>query len=113
MTAAAFAGRRPLAALLAALSLGALAAGSVAAGFAGAGLRASAVVGALGCAALLLGRAPRRSDPVALAILETRALGREAGVALLSCAGRRWLVGWGARGVTLLSELPPGLEDRP
>lgn len=105
--------RRPLAALVAALSLGALAAGASLAGFAGAGLRASAVVGALGCAALLVGRPPRPSAAAALAVLESRPLGRDAGVALLSCAGRRWLVGWGARGVTLLSELPPRLEEGP
>ncbi|BDG08945.1 flagellar biosynthetic protein FliO [Anaeromyxobacter paludicola] len=104
-------GRRGLGGAVAALSAAALAAGSVAGGLAGAGLRASAVVGALGCAALLLGRPPRRAAPAALAVLETRSLGRDAGVALVSCAGRRWLVGHGAGGVRLLTELPPAAEE--
>jgi len=105
--------RRPLAAAVGALSLAALAAGAAAGGLAGAGLRASAVVGALGCAALLLGRPPRRVSQARLAVLEARPLGRETGVALLSCDGSLWLVGYGAGGVTLLSELPPSLGNQP
>ena len=74
-----------------------------------AALRAVALLGALGLAAVALRRAPAAERPVAL--LDRRPLGRESGVALVEVAGKRILVGYASSGVAVLADLSP--ETRP
>lgn len=78
-----------------------------------AAVRAATAVGGIG-ALVALSRSRRRGGQpaAAVAVVETRALGREAGVAVLRVDGRRLLVGFGPAGVRLLSDLG-GREEGP
>jgi flagellar protein FliO/FliZ len=85
-------------------------------GWASGPLRAAAVVGALGAAALLTRTGPGRAAPARLALVARQALSREVGVALLEIDGRAVLVGFGGGGVRLLEPVPaspPSPEPRP
>lgn len=95
-----------LGAATAALAGAALLAGGEAGGAAARGL---AVVALLGAAAAAL-RARRRAPTARAAVrLEERhLLARDCGVAVVAVGGRRLLVGYGAHGVQLLTELPAG-----
>lgn len=76
-------------------------------GPAGTALRAGAALAGLG---ILVAAGPgsrRPQGPSSLAVEERHALGRDAGVALVRISGRRWLVGWGRRGVSILAEPDP------
>jgi flagellar protein FliO/FliZ len=85
------------AALLLALSPGDLAPAAV---------RAAAVAGGIGALVALSRSRARRGHPAAaIAVVETRPLGRDAGVALVEIGGRRLLLGFGPAGVRLLSEV--------
>jgi len=93
-------------------SLAALAGGALA----GSALRAGAVVACLALLALALRAPAAGARQAALSVSERRPLGRECGVALLAVGGRTLLVGYGAGGVAVLTELerrpgaPPAAE---
>ena len=73
----------------------------------GPGTAALRAVAALGGLAILAGAGTgsrRPPAPSALSIEERHPLGRDVGVALVRCSGRRWLLGWGPRGVSVLAE---------
>jgi Flagellar biosynthesis protein, FliO len=71
-----------------------------------AALRAGAVLLTLGVAAVALGRrGPRAQATGQIAVEARQALSREAGLAVVSSGGRRFLVGHGPTGVALLAEL--------
>jgi flagellar biogenesis protein FliO len=72
----------------------------------GTALRALAVVALLGLGAFALrARATQPSAPRALAVEDRQLLGRDAGVAVVTAGGRRWLVGFAPSGVTLVADL--------
>ena len=101
--------RLAIAASLVAVAIGAGCTGSDAArGAAG----ALSMVALLGAAAALVRRgAPRPARPPALALEERHFLAKDSGIAVVVASGRRLVVGFGANGVTLLSEL--GRREEP
>ena len=77
--------------------------------------RGAAVVIALAAAAVLVRRRARPdAGAEALRVVASRALARDAGLALVEVSGRRVLVGYGAEGVRLVSEIgaPPDRGGR-
>ncbi len=75
--------------------------------------RAGAVLALLGGAlALVRHRRPPGPEGRTLVVEQREALGRESGVALVRTGTERLLVGWGRRGVRILSRRP-GEEGRP
>jgi hypothetical protein len=76
---------------------------------AGGAIRALGLAALLGAAAAAIAAGRRRSSPPSLVRLEERhLLARDAGVAVVTVAGQRFLVGFGASGVALLSRLRGG-----
>ena len=73
-------------------------------------LRGSAVVIALGLAlALVRRRSPGPGATSAVAVLERRALAKDAGVALVEVEGERLLVGYAPGAISLVARVPrPG-----
>jgi flagellar biogenesis protein FliO len=70
-------------------------------------LRGLAVVVALGVAvALVRRRSPAPGAAAEIAVLERRALAKDAGVALVEVAGQHLLVGYAPGGVALVARLP-------
>lgn len=69
--------------------------------------RGALVAAALGAAGLLARRraAPTAAAAPALAVVSRAALAKDTGVALVEVGGRRLLVGFGAAGVQLLSDV--------
>jgi hypothetical protein len=99
---------RPAAGRAAALGLGAVALCVAVAGggeLGGAAARALAVVLLLGAGLLALRRRPPGAAGAPALLVERHALGKDAGVALLSAGRRRLLLGYGPSGVSLLAEL--------
>jgi len=76
------------------------------AGELGRGAALATAVAGLGVALLVVrrGRLPAGPAPELL-VTERHALGRDGGVAVLAAGGRRFIVGYGASGVTLVAEL--------
>ncbi|ABS24959.1 flagellar biosynthetic protein FliO [Anaeromyxobacter sp. Fw109-5] len=70
--------------------------------------RGALVAAALGAAAVLARRraAPPGAAAPALAVVSRASLAKDTGVALVELGGRRLLVGFGAAGVQLLSDVP-------
>ena len=81
---------------------------------AGGAVRATAVVLLLAGGAFALSRRARPALAEAVAVIERRPLAKESGVALVTIAGRRLVVGYAPGAVTLLAELAtPVEEERP
>jgi len=74
-------------------------------GFGAAGARAAAVLALLAVAAALLGRRPASHSAPSLSLDARQPLGRDCGVAVVRSDGRRFLVGYGTAGATVLAEL--------
>jgi hypothetical protein len=94
---------RTLLAAAGALGIAAAAAGGE---LAGGAIRALGIVALLGAAAAAVAAGRRRSSRPAIVRLEERhILARDAGVAVVTVAGERLIVGFGTSGVSLLSRL--------
>ncbi len=79
-----------------------------------AALRALTVVAILGVgAAALRRRRSRTTVPSVVSVVESLALTRETGVAVLAAEGRRLLVGFGPGGVALLRDLDEHTKAAP
>jgi flagellar protein FliO/FliZ len=76
--------------------------------------RGGLVVLALAAGTVLLRRRRPGDAAEVLAVISSRALSREAGIAVVEVQGRRVLVGFGGGGVRVLAEVPsPGPGERP
>jgi hypothetical protein len=101
--------RRGRAALLAAAAAAALLLAAAPGELAPGAARAALAVVALAAVAVLVRRAPRDLPaPSRLAVVSSRPLARDAGVALVVADGRALVVGFGAAGVRVLADLGAG-----
>lgn len=100
-------GRASWVALALLLAGAALAGGELAGGVA----RAAAVILLLAAALYALSRRGRPSLPGAFTVVERCPLAKESGVALISVAGRRLVLGYAPGAVTLLAELAAPVEE--
>jgi len=107
-------GPRRAAGLAGAAALGVAGLSLSAGALAPAAARAAVAVCALGALAALARRPPRPdAAPAPLALVSRAALSRDAGLALVEAGGRRLLVGYGERGVSLVADLSAEREATP